>query len=90
MNDINKVITAYGEVLEKLPPDEVLHPTSKLPYPKEVIEQCLVSAMRKVKDKERRDQLMAGLTFLNDFIPDEKLPEDPLERMMLFAKLNNE
>lgn len=88
MEKLHKIISDYGVVLEKLPKDQILHPISKLPYPKIVIEEALKLAIRKEENSKRKDDLKMCLIFLKDFVPDKDMPADYLGQIERFSELN--
>lgn len=82
--EIMSIIGDYGEILENLPPKaggNLLHPLSLLPHPKDKIEYALKIALGIVRNKKTRNHLETVLVFLEDFIPDDEVPEDPEENM---------
>jgi hypothetical protein len=83
------IIAAYGAVLEAVstgPEHHAVYPQSKLPYPKPVIETAFKVALAAVTDPQLRDQLQVGLTFLDDFLPDNQVANDPREQAVAIAQ----
>jgi hypothetical protein len=74
------IVGEYGQVLELV--DRPLKPISKLPYPKEVIRQALERLIQRTHDAQYKNSLQVGLLCLDDFIPDEQVPEDLEENQM--------
>ncbi len=59
----------------------LLRPLSRLPYPREEIQGALKTALGIAKDETLRNQLETALIFLEDFIPDHEVPQDPDENL---------
>jgi len=74
------IIGEYGNLLDEMGEEEdakLLCPISKLPYPKTKIENALKIALGIAKDKTLKKQLEMVMVRLEDFIPDDEVPEDP-------------
>jgi len=72
------IIGAYGEMLGKHEEEEqirLLFPQSELPYPKQKIELALNRALKIAKDENLIVHLETVLVCLEDFIPDDEVPE---------------
>ncbi len=82
-----EIIGDYGKTLEELgevESNKLLKPLSKLPHPKQKIEVTLRKAIGIVKDEKFKLHLERALVFLEDFIPDNEIPEDPDEHLRLW------
>lgn len=86
--DTMDIIGDYGMVLEKISKESnnMLKPVSKLPHPKEKIEDALKAALKITKDEKLKNDLLIALTALDDFVRDEEVPSDPIENMAAWAK----
>ena len=60
-------IRDYGAVLEMR--QAGIRDATELPYPKEVIKQAILAALRSTSDDKARDQLSGGLLFPSDWQP---------------------
>lgn len=86
-DDVRDVIADYGKVLEELGKEQPLqfwHPVSKLPHPKQKIEQSIDLALKLAKDPEVIMHLKNVRLALKTFIPDDgvrKANEDLLKWM---------
>ena len=76
-HDAMQIIDEYGKVLAE--DHRHLHPISLLPYPKETVKQAIETALNHARDPEIRQHLNAVLFYLDDFVADEKVPQDPDE-----------
>ena len=88
MNELEKIIHAYGKVLEDLSENEdalLLISEEKLPYPKEVIHTALEAAIEITKDEQMKDHLKGGLLFLNDFTSEKEVPSNFAENLKVWA-----
>jgi len=87
--EVMEIISDYGETLDMLAEERsgrLLHPLSKLPHPKEKIENALKTALGIVKSQEMRNHLETVLLALEDFVPDNEVPEDPEENMKAWIR----
>ena len=79
-DDVNNIIGAYGRLLDEMgqqKDSKLLQPISSLPYSKDKIEKALKDALEISKYKTMRKLLEMVLARLEDFLPDEEVPEDP-------------
>jgi hypothetical protein len=76
-DDVMQIIGEYGKVLAK--DQRLVRPISLLPYPKDIIKKAIETALQYAEDREIRRHLHAVLFALDDFVPDEKVPDDPEE-----------
>jgi hypothetical protein len=86
---VGDVVADYGAVLEEVnSPTEshMVHPESKLPYPKPVIEAALKMALQVTTDTQLREHLKVGLICLEDFVPDAEVASHPYEQNLQEAK----
>jgi len=75
------IVGNYGQIVQKvieLQPGP-LYPVSELLDPKETIRQSIENLLKLVQDPNYRNDLEMGLFLLNNFIPDEEVPNDPEE-----------
>ena len=79
------LIIKYSENSLSLFP--LLHPASKLPYPKEKIKEALKKALSKIKDKQIMTALLTVLITLEEFIPDNEIPKDREEEVREYKKI---
>lgn len=86
-SEVREIIGDYGEVLEASGEGRgLLLPISKLPHPKEKIREALNTALKITKDEEMSEHLKVCLVCLDDFVPDEEVPTDPVENIMAWAE----
>lgn len=76
-DDAMQIIGEYGKTLAE--DQRLLHPISLLPYPKDTIKKAIETALKCAEDREMRQHLHVVLFALDDFVPDEKVPQDPEE-----------
>ncbi|MEK6690508.1 MAG: hypothetical protein AABY78_04285 [Nitrospirota bacterium] len=84
--DTMEIIGDYGKLLENLPTNEkessrLLHPLSLLPHLKDKIDNAIKIALGIARDEETKNHLETALMALEDFIPDDEVPEKPEENM---------
>ena len=76
-SDAMDTIGDYGKVLESLSKFEesgnFFHPISKLPHPKEKIENALETALKVAKDEKIIEHLKVARSALKTFIPDSEV-----------------
>jgi hypothetical protein len=86
------IIGDYSKILENLSKesDKLLQPISRLPHPKEKIENALKTALKLARDEKMRSYLQIALTTLDNFVPDEEVPTDPVGNMIVWAKRQQE
>ena len=87
--EATSIIGDYGDLLVKLGEERKgrpLHPLSMLPHPKEKIRHALEQALQVAKDEKMKKDLKGGLRVLEDFIPDDEIPEDPKEAAELWFR----
>lgn len=86
--EIMDIIGDYGMVLEEISSEgnNMLKPISKLPHPKEKIENSLKTALEITKDEKLKNNLLIALMALDDFVRDEEVPSDPMENMTAWVK----
>ena len=65
----------------------LLHPASKLPYPKKKIKEALKKALGKIKDQQIKTALLIALITLEEFIPDNEIPKDREEEIRKYKKI---
>jgi hypothetical protein len=83
------IIAGYGGLLTRLGEERQsasLRPASMLPHPQEKIKRALTEALQVAKNEKMRSSLQTGLDALEDFIPDDEVPEDPKENLELWYK----
>lgn len=75
--EVANIVGNYGKVLEESSNlGNLLHPLSKLPYPKEKIENALKTALGCVTDEYLSKAYQVALFSLEDFIPDDEVPKN--------------
>lgn len=82
--EVSDIIGEYGLLLDKMGREHnprLLRPLSGLPYPKEEIEAALTTALGIAKNETLRNRLETALLFLDDFIPDDEVPQDADENL---------
>jgi len=66
----------------------LLHPASKLPYPKKKIKEALKKALGEIKDEQIKTALLIALITLEEFIPDNEIPKDREEEIRKYEKIS--
>jgi len=90
--EVRDIVGGYGTLLNEMGREKkckLLRPLSKLPYPKKKIERALKTALGIAKDETLKNQLELVLVCLEDFIPDDKVPEDPDENFKSWVGRKN-
>lgn len=90
--EISDIVGQYGTLLNEMGREKkgkLLRPLSKLPYPKKKIGRALKTALEIAKDKALKNQLELVLVCLEDFIPDDEVPEDPDENFKSWVSRKN-
>lgn len=83
-DEISDIVGEYGNLLDEMIREKsgkLLRPLSELPNPKEDIEKAHKTALEIAKDETLKNQLERALIYLEDFIPDDEVPEDPDENL---------
>ena len=83
------IVGNYGQIVQEvieLQPGP-LYPVSKLLDPKETIRQSIENLLKLVQDPTYRQDLEMGLFLLENFIPDEEVPDDPDENRQKWMML---
>jgi hypothetical protein len=90
--EVSDIVGEYGTLLNEIGREKkvkLLRPLSKLPYPKKKIERALKTALEIAKGETLKNQLELILVCLEDFIPDNKVPEDPDENFKSWVRRKN-
>jgi len=90
--EVSDIVGGYGTLLNEMGREKkckLLRPLSKLPYPKKKIERALKTALEIAKDETLKNQLELVLVCLEDFIPDDEVPEDPDENFKSWVSRKN-
>ncbi len=90
--EVADIIGEYGNLLDEMGREKsgkLLRPISSLPYPKEKIEKALKTGLGVAKDETLRNLLETALVNLEDFIPDDEVPEDPDENLRAWLGRKN-
>lgn len=86
--DYFKIIEDYGYTLESLPKsgkNKFLHPLSMLPYSKDIIKEALHAALNIIKEEEARYHFEGALFCLDDFIPENEIPNNEQEEFQIWV-----
>lgn len=87
--DVMTIIGDYGKILEDLHTNgdkRLLRPISELPHPKEKIERSLKTALKIAKDPALINHLKIALITLEDFVPDNEVPQNAEDNLRAWAE----
>ncbi|MBI2623724.1 MAG: hypothetical protein HYW65_04120 [Candidatus Liptonbacteria bacterium] len=87
--DVMSIVGDYGKTLEDLHANEdkrLLHPISGLPHSKEQIEKALKAALKIAKDSALVNHLKIALITLEDFVPDNEVPQNIEDNLRAWAE----
>lgn len=85
--DDAQIIRDCGAALEQLGTEGgLLIPLSRLPHRKERIDKALANAIASARSQKEAEQLRVVRIFLDNFVPDDEVPRDPLENAIAWAR----
>ena len=84
--DIENVVSEFGQVMENLDWLLAFHDVGKLPYPKETILNSIVSAYKLTADENMKEILKSGLLALSHF--QENIGDSPVKGAVDLTQIN--
>ena len=86
VNEINNVINEFGQIMEKFDWVLAFHDVGKLPYPKEIILESIVSAYKLTADENMKETLKISLSALTHF--QENIGDTPVMGYVDLTQIN--
>ena len=86
IQDTEKVVNEFGQVMENLDWVSAFHDVGKLPYPKETILYAIVTVYKLTADENMKEHLKTGLLALSHF--QENIGDSPVEGFVDLTQIN--